>query len=37
LHGFKDEGIVDFVETFPDIECFLIRASITDIDLPKHI
>jgi len=37
LEKAADEGIVDFVETFPDIECFLIRASITDIDLPKHI
>lgn len=37
LEKAADVCVVDFIETFPDIEAFLIRDSITDIELPKHI
>ena len=40
LEKAADEVVVDYniIEgPFPDTEVFAVRASITDIDLPKHI
>ena len=37
LEKAADEVVVDIEEFEDGVECYAIRASITDIDLPKHI